>query len=280
MLTGVSDTPGHHKQPPKAVLQTAMSHVRARDGHVYIYFMSDSAMNDAFNYFDEVRKNFRICQSTQKGKGLTDDDFLPTEVMRRETLRMSLRFSIRYNNGAIGDFFMLRGETTPEDNRRVHEDLRQYENLPLPWTTIGKWPNHSTIGEGYTWMHFDAYASFASTAMQHAWENGMRECVEARTCPYFWNRAKALHEDQPISYNASLHLEERRATVLSTPGRTSQSTARQLDAIEPFFGSGTPNAQMDGALPLPFQSNKSTSSTASGEEVFDKDGGEAAVLTV
>jgi len=108
---------------------------------------------------------------------LAPEDFLPAPVMRAETLRPSARFEVRYNNGTKGDFFYLRGEAAPEDLEAVREHLRPYEPCKLMWTTLGRYPGNSTLGEGYTWPHVDAYARFAMTSMEHAWKHGLRDKV-------------------------------------------------------------------------------------------------------
>jgi len=160
-----------------SALRHHTSHVRARDGHVYLYFVSDEALAKAFTGFAFIRQNFKICQAVDAMKGLEDDDFLDTEVMEAETLRHSTRLIVRYNDGLLCDFFFLRGEVSPAKQRQVREHLQPYEPCSLLWTTIGKFPGHSTLGEGYTYAHVNAYAEYAKTSMRHAWENGLRDLL-------------------------------------------------------------------------------------------------------
>jgi len=160
-----------------SALRHHTSHVRAaHDQHVYLYFTSDEALEKAFTGYAFIRRNFKICQAVE-AKGLADDDFLDTEVMEAETLRHSTRLIVRYNDGSLCDFFFLRGEVSPAKQRQVREHLKPYEPCSLLWTTIGKFPGHSTLGEGYTYAHVNAYAEYAKTSMRHAWENGLRDLL-------------------------------------------------------------------------------------------------------
>jgi len=168
-----------HPHWRSAALKQLVSHVRVRDGHAYLYFMTDATLLEAFLEFPELRENFRIAQSIDSDKGLMEEDFLSTEVMHTETLRHSAHFKVRYSNGATGDVFYLRGETAPEDLREVRGFLKDYEPATHIYTTIGQYPSHSTLGEGYTWAHIDAYAKFSHKSTQHAWDHGLKELVES-----------------------------------------------------------------------------------------------------
>jgi len=163
------------------IIKGLISHARIRDGHVYLYFMTDQALKTAFENFPHIRNHFRICQALEPqymtGQ-LSADGFnkqhnhhyLHPRIMREETLRHSVHFKVKYANGNTGDVYYLRAEVDPDDMYKVHRYLEKHEPSPgLPWTTMGKYPAHSTIGEGYTWRHVNAYAELANTACQHAW---------------------------------------------------------------------------------------------------------------
>lgn len=162
----------------KLAMRQYVSHIRVHRGHIYLYFKTDECCLKAFLQFPSIRKNFKICQSIEDTSGLSiEDDFLESEVMRKETLRHSIRFSVRYNDNTHGDFFFLRGETSPEDLVTVHASLKPYEPRNLPWTTLSLYPHHELPAEGFTWPHIDAYAEFSKISMQHAWDHGLKEMI-------------------------------------------------------------------------------------------------------
>jgi len=160
-----------------SALRQHVSHVRSYEGHTYLYFMHDEACRKVFLMYPFIREHFRIAQSIASDTGLLPEDYLNTEVMRKETLRHSAHFVVRYNNGSTGDFFYLRGEHSPEDLQAVRSYLKEYEPSGQLWTTIGSYPGHDTLGEGYTWAHVDAYAQFSKTSMEHAWNHGLRDII-------------------------------------------------------------------------------------------------------
>ena len=43
------------------------------------------------------------------------------QVMRKETLRHSIHFIVKYSDGSHCDFFMLRGEWAPTDFQKARE---------------------------------------------------------------------------------------------------------------------------------------------------------------
>ena len=111
---------------------------------------------------------------------------LPALATRATDYRPTSSEQVRYNNGSLGEYFFLRGETTPaileEPNHVVttfpsyihlrfltplrtekasrsiliritpsalqiaRESLAEYEPAKLPWTTIGKFPWNRTVG--------------------------------------------------------------------------------------------------------------------------------------
>lgn len=145
--------------------------------------MTDASLKVAFENYPHIRDNFRICQAVEGMTGEFDieqhpEHFLDSLTMRAETLRHSLHLRIKYSNGNWGDMYYLRAECDPDDLEAVHDYLEDHEPTPgLPWTTMGKYPSHSTMGEGYTWRHINAYAELANTATQHAWAstNGLKD---------------------------------------------------------------------------------------------------------
>jgi len=173
------------KEPVKEteLIKGLISHARIRDGHVYLYFMTDASLKVAFENYPHIRDNFRICQAVEGMTGEFDinehpEHFLDSLTMRAETLRHSVHLRIKYSNGNWGDMYYLRAECDPDDLEAVHEYLEDHEPTPgAPWTTMGKYPSHSTMGEGYTWRHINAYAELANTATQHAWAsvNGLKD---------------------------------------------------------------------------------------------------------
>jgi len=173
----VGEVPQAERTGKDTALAHLVSHVRTREDHVYLYFMSDADVETAFVEFPYIRNNFKIAQSLEGTKKLKSSDYLESDVMRKETLRHAAHFRVVYSNGSCGDFFFLRGETSPNDLEEVRAYLKPYEPSPTPWTTIGAYPGHSTLGEGFTWPHVDKYAEFSKISMSYAWKRGAREKV-------------------------------------------------------------------------------------------------------
>jgi len=173
---------GHEEQVKETELVKGLiSHARIRDGHVYVYFMTDASLKVAFESYNHIRNNFRICQAVEDMTGELDikehpEHFLDSLTMRAETLRHSVHLHVKYSNGNRGDMYYLRAECDPDDLEKVHKYLADYDPTPgVPWTTMGRYPSHSTMGEGYTWRHINAYAELANTATQHAWASGLKD---------------------------------------------------------------------------------------------------------
>jgi len=186
----------HNHRWEMQALKNYISHVRLRDGHAYIYFVNDATANKAFTLFPFIRENFKLAQAIDVTDGLFDEDYLSTEVMHNETLRHSAHFRIKYCNGTTGDFYYLRGECAPQDLAEVRESLKPYEPSTQLWTTIGQYPGHSTLGEGWTYAHIDAYAKFSRISAEHAWNNGLKELIQASTTAYPRQGAK---EENPVA---------------------------------------------------------------------------------
>jgi len=163
-----------------SAIKQLVSHVRCENGHVYMYFHSETTLRQAFLDYRVVRHNFRICQFLENSKGITAEDFLSEEIMQEETLRHSVHLRIRYDNQETADFFYLRGETSPGSIADVRSALKPHEPSSLPWTTKGRFPHHSTVAEGYTWSHFNAYAQYAERSLHHAWKRGLRAVAKSK----------------------------------------------------------------------------------------------------
>lgn len=164
----------------KASIRQLTSHVRSQDGHVYLYFMDDKSLCQAFRDYHFIRQNFRICQSLTDMADLepVSDDFLDSDVMEQETLRHSAHFWVRFNDGSRGDFFFLHGELSPNQKDAVRGQLKGHEFCQLPWTTIGSFPYHHPWTQGYTWAHMNAYAEFGKTTMEYVWhKHGLKDKI-------------------------------------------------------------------------------------------------------
>jgi len=182
---GMKKFGGSQVEWQQASVRQLVSHVKCHHGHAYLYFMSDDTLRTAFLEFESIRDNFRICQSIEKPEGVPDGYFLDSDVMRAETLRHSLSFTMTFNDGNRGDFFFLRGETSPDDLATVRAHLKPYEPCDLAWTTLSLYPGHALPAEGFTWPHIDAYAEFSKISMQHAWENGLSSKIRKHKLPEY-----------------------------------------------------------------------------------------------
>jgi len=125
-----------------------------------------------------------IDQLAQKAKhsakegDLDSSDYLSRAQIHNETQRSSAHFKVMYNNGTEANFFYIRAEYGPEEVIRTQFKLQRYQaSPPLPWTTIGEFPSHTTMGEGYTWPHVDEYARLSTHGHKHAWRNGLRRVL-------------------------------------------------------------------------------------------------------
>lgn len=176
------DDPKLNSKWRKQALKQLISHVRSRNGHSYVYFMDEKSLALAFKHYPFLKEDLKICQSLEK-KFMKDldvhENFLPTVVIENETLRHFVHFVVRYNDGVMCNFYFIRGEHSPEDLADVHAELSQYEPSKAPWTTLGDYPYNSTLGEGYTWAHVNAYAEYCRKSLKSAWLHGLKDQVNS-----------------------------------------------------------------------------------------------------
>ena len=151
-----------------------------KDQYVYVYFSDDAALVKTFELFPAVKESLRVCQGLHEHGRLMDDDFLPLDVQRRETLRNVLHLKVLYRGcEEVGDLFFLRGEVAHQDLREIrgrlapHERVLQgcYVNPPAGVVPVGLFPSHATgAGEGYPWAHFQEYALYTMEAARCAFD--------------------------------------------------------------------------------------------------------------
>jgi len=162
-------------------MKRLVSHLRVRDGYVYMYFKDDASLCSAFK-FGFMRRHFRVCQHVVDPKSkLLPEYYLPETVITTETARNVIHLKVHYTNGLIGDLYFLRGEMGPETLHRQREALKKWETL---FATHGKFPFHKTgIGEGHSWEHIDAYAEYARVSAEQAWsmQGGLKEHFSSRS---------------------------------------------------------------------------------------------------
>jgi len=170
-----------------AAVASLVSHCkRDHEGNVFAYFNDQDSAVRAFlskSCAHFMRRRFKMCHylgdlsklcvehmpPSQRRRGgklqFHRSDFFLNEQDMAHLARDVLHLMVTYPNAKKADVFFICPEPTVGEIWTSRAALEEKERLCGGYMTMGKFPQHQTLGEGYSWAHIDAYGGIARQAI-------------------------------------------------------------------------------------------------------------------